>query len=68
MVTFCKETFGGIIEGKAYIYKEGHCLSDDTKPTEGDLYNGSKLLEMDTGKTYYYDFDNATWLDGTEGV
>lgn len=39
------------------------CLSTDTKPT--DTANGSKLIEMDTGKTYYFDAENSTWIEFT---
>ena len=41
-------------------YREGVCLSTDTKPTDG-WDNGSALLEMDTGKVYMYDAENAEW-------
>lgn len=68
MVTFNLTTWGGIIDDIPCLYKEGHCLSTDEKPTGGDLFNGSKLIEMDTGKTLYYDADNETWLDGTEAA
>lgn len=66
MVTFYKTTWGGEVDFETCLYKEGHCLSTDSKPTGGDLYNGSKLIEMDTGKTLYYDAENETWLNGTE--
>lgn len=68
MVTFNLTTWGGMVDGDPCLYKEGHCLSTDSKPTGGDLFNGSKLIEMDTGKTCYYDAENETWLDGTEAA
>ena len=37
-------------------------LSTDTKPTEG-VRNGSKLIEMDTGKVYFFDAEGAQWLE-----
>ena len=43
-------------------YSEGECLSADEKPTEG-VSNGSKLLEMDTGKLYMFDAENGTWVE-----
>ena len=43
-------------------YIEGHCLSTDTKPTEG-IVNGSTLLEMDTGKVYMFDEENKEWKE-----
>lgn len=45
------------------IYKEGDCLSTDTKPTnDTTLKNGSKLIELDTATVYMYDKDNTRWL------
>lgn len=38
------------------------CLSTDTKPTTG-VINGSRLLEMDTQKTYMWDLDNTQWVE-----
>ena len=35
-------------------YAQGACLSTDAKPTSGIL-NGSSLIEMDTGKVFFYD-------------
>lgn len=37
------------------------CLSTDTKPT--DVPNASMLLEMDTGKVYFYDEDGTDWVE-----
>lgn len=45
------------------MYKEGVCLSTDTKPTGDELANGSKLMEMDTSKFYLYDKANKTWRE-----
>ena len=57
-VTFTLER--QIAEGK--FYREGVCLSDDTKPTtDTTLSNGSLLLEMDTATPYFFDEDNAEW-------
>ena len=39
-------------------------LADDTKPTDG-IPNGSDFLEIDTGKTWYYDADSGEWVDPT---
>ena len=39
-------------------------LADDSKPTVG-IPNGSDFLEMDTGKTWYYDADGGEWVDPT---
>lgn len=43
-------------------YVEGACLSTDSKPTTGIL-NGSVLIEMDTGKVYFYDEANSQWRE-----
>ena len=45
--------------GKHYF--EGVCLSSDSKPTGGNICNGSKLLELDTATLYIYDEENNTW-------
>lgn len=46
-------------EGPSRMYKEGECLSTDTKPT--NVANGSKLLEMDTSTLYVFDRGSETW-------
>ena len=42
-------------------------LSTDTKPTgtyhNTRIQNGSSFLEMDTGKVFMYDAENAEWLE-----
>lgn len=44
------------------VYREGTCISTDTKPTDDtSMMNGSKLLEMDTATIYMYDEENAEW-------
>lgn len=48
--------------GGARYYREGECLSTDTKPTDG-WANGSKLLEMDTGKVFMFDEANSQWRE-----
>ena len=35
-------------------------LSTDTKPTDG-IDNGSRFIEMDTGKVYMYDAESGQW-------
>ena len=42
-------------------YMEGSCLSTDNKPMQ--YANGSKLIEMDTGKLYVFDEANKTWRE-----
>lgn len=59
MITFITEKF--VTEDKAY--RQGFCLSDDEKPVDDStMANGSKLIEMDTGSTYYYDEANSSWV------
>lgn len=38
-----------------------YITSDETKPT--DCSNGSKLVEVDTGKEYRFDEENKLWID-----
>lgn len=38
-------------------------LADDNKPTTAP--NGSDFLEIDTGKTWYFDADSGDWVDPT---
>ena len=37
------------------------CLSTDKKPKLGKESNGSILVEVDTGKTYLYDYIDSSW-------
>lgn len=46
--------------GQEKYYRQGQCLSTDTKPT--DLANGSILIEMDTRTIYYFDAENSIWI------
>ena len=71
MVTLIK--YGALSGGEKYnvnqMWIDG--LSTDSKPTttvEG-LYipNGSVYTEVDTGKTYMFDKDNATWYEVSIG-
>ena len=56
MITVNKSISHGV--GNQYI--EGFCLSTDTKPTNG-IENGSQLVEIDTGKLYFYDEEGGIW-------
>lgn len=59
MITY---THSQPVSGK--MYREGVCLSTDTKPTnDKSMSNGSKLMEMDTSKMYLYDEKNKTWRE-----
>lgn len=46
------------------LHTVGYCMAADTKPTTG-IENGAELKEMDTGKTYYFDEENAAWIEWT---
>lgn len=48
--------------GSELEYVEIACLSTDTKPTSGIL-NGSRLVEVDTGKKFRFDEDGAAWCE-----
>lgn len=37
-------------------------LSTDDKPESG-VGNGSCFIEMDTGKLYFFDEDDASWIE-----
>lgn len=50
------------INNVACVVSTYYGLSTDTKPTEG-VGNGSALIEMDTGKLYFYDAANGEWLE-----
>ncbi len=45
-------------QGKVLV--EAACLSTDTKPTTG-VANGSKCIEMDTGKKYMFNEEDSEW-------
>ena len=61
MVSFTLEQ---VMNGK--VYREGVCLSSDTKPTnDTSMANGSKLMEMDTSTLYLYDEKNRVWRGWT---
>ena len=49
-------------DGEFLYYGEGHCLSGDVKPTK-NIYNGSNLLEIDTGKVFVFDAANTLWRE-----
>lgn len=56
MLTWIRASYGA-----GTSYKEGVCLSTDTKPTDEALANGSVLIEMDTSTVYFYDAENEEW-------
>lgn len=63
MVTINAEKWMGKSDprGNAVYYREGVCLSTDTKPTAWE--NGSTLLEMDTKKVFVFDAENEVWRE-----
>ena len=38
-------------------------LTTDDMPTGDDVANGSRFIEMDSGKIYLYDAEGAQWLE-----
>ena len=48
---------------KALYHYTGACLSSDTKPTGGDIANGSEAIEMDTSKVCFYDEAGELWRE-----
>ena len=64
MVTIYK-TERADIKGAGKFLVEFRGLEGDDKPTSisgATIENGSSFLEMDTGKIYYYDLENTTWV------
>ncbi len=60
MISFYQSTYNPTDEGRRWV--QGACLSTDDKPTQGIL-NGSCLIEMDSGKVYFYDEAGAIWRE-----
>ncbi len=50
-----------VINGTADYAADVRGLSTDTKPTT--CPNGSTFVEMDTGKVYIFDAENAQWRE-----
>ena len=59
MVTWFREIYR-VSDGTTF--RDGVCLSTDSKPTPTDMGNGSRLEEMDTGAIYRYDSDGGQWV------
>lgn len=66
MVTLTKY---GAKYNRNILFLEG--LSADTKPTDEfdglSVQNGSEYTEVDTGKKFLFDYDNATWYEVQTG-
>lgn len=66
MVTLTKY---GAKYNRNILFLEG--LSTDTKPTDEfdglSIQNGSEYTEVDTGKKFLFDYDNATWYEVQTG-
>lgn len=60
-VTLYRPTVYDAVKDRTSVYREGTCLSTDTKPTDWD--GGSALLESDTGKVFVYDEENGIWRE-----
>lgn len=43
-------------------------LSTDEKPSGVNVKNGSRFVEMDSNKLYFYDAANAAWLEWGENA
>lgn len=59
MVTNARDTMS--VNGGFLSVETFYGLSTDTKPTVAA--NGSKFVEMDTGKEYLFDYEGATWYE-----
>ena len=63
MLTYTKRVLlNETAAGDRLWYLEGHCLAADTKPTT-DIANGSQLIEMDSGKVYFFDEAGSDWIE-----
>ena len=64
MISWINEKF--VLRGNDgnIVYREGICLSTDTKPDSADdgCANGSRLYEMDSGDTYFYTEPTGEWI------
>lgn len=50
---------------------EVRCLSEDAKPTtleNGEIDNGSQLIEIDTQDVYLFDYSTKTWIKPSVNV
>lgn len=66
MVSIFKIHKQEILPTGVYGLVELRGLSTDTKPTEINgmkVDNGSSFIEIDTGKTIYYDLENTEWSE-----
>jgi hypothetical protein len=65
MVRILSQTFPltpeGIAVDGAYVI-DAAGLSTDTKPTGATIATGSTFMEVDTGKVYFYNESNQTWV------
>lgn len=56
-----------VLRGDTFYQQiEGECLSTDQKP-DVHILNGSSLVEMDTGKVYFFDETGGQWIPFKEG-
>jgi hypothetical protein len=60
MVSIYKQKTYGATDSDG-IKWEVFCKSTDTKPVSAP--NGSSLVEMDTGKVYFFDADSNQWSE-----
>lgn len=66
MITIQKIENKRTIGGEEAINVELRGLSTETKPTEineKNIDNGSVFLEIDTGKLYFFDYENQEWKE-----
>lgn len=64
MMTIQKVERTRILPDKKLYLVELRGLSSDEKTTiidDGEIDNGSTLIEINTGKIYIYDYENSEW-------
>ena len=54
---------GNTANSDAVFYKEGYCDSTDEKPVANDTATGSILVEVDTGKVFFFNEKDKTWVE-----
>ena len=64
MISITKTNYETTDKSGKYFIGDLAGLSTDTKPTQIEdmkVGNGSTLIEVDTGKIYFYDLENQEW-------
>lgn len=66
MIRIFNKQLVAVENGAAKNVATVYCNSSDTKPTS-DLVNGSRLVEVDTGKNYLFNEATSSWVEVSGG-